>query len=65
MTKPGAGDQALRDGSAFGAKVLSSDEPTGSLRAEIPTDAVDKLATLPAIQSVQLDEDIQRFEPTP
>jgi predicted small lipoprotein YifL len=55
-------ERALR---ALGANVLSVNGPTGSLRAEVPTDAVAQVSALPSVTAVQLDEDIKREEPTP
>jgi hypothetical protein len=65
LAKPGAAAEAVRALTGLGAKVLSSNGPTGSLRAEVPTAVVAQVASLPLVTSVQLDEDIKREEPTP
>jgi hypothetical protein len=65
LAKPRAGADAERALTALGAKVLSSDGPTGSLRAEIPIGAVAQIPALPSVAAVQLDQDVKRDEPTP
>jgi predicted small lipoprotein YifL len=65
LAAPEATGDTGRALTALGANVLSANAPTGSLRAEVPTDAVARVAALPSVTAVQLDEDIKREEPTP
>jgi hypothetical protein len=65
LAKPKAAAAAERELTGLGVKVLSSDVPTGSLRVEIPTDAVAKVPGLPSVAAVQLDRDVKRDDPTP
>jgi predicted small lipoprotein YifL len=65
LTKPGTTADAERALTGTGAKILSANGPTGSLRAEVPTDAVAQVMALPWVAAVQLDQDIKRDEPTP
>jgi len=65
LAKPKAAAAAERELTGLGVKVLSSDVPTGSLRVEIPTDAVTKVPGLPSVAAVQLDRDVKRDDPTP
>jgi hypothetical protein len=65
LAAPGTTADVERALEALGVKIVSADAPTGSLRVEAPVAAVPDLAALPSVTAVQLDQDVQREEPTP
>jgi hypothetical protein len=57
-----AASTGLRD---LGGTVETSDPAVGYIRATVPTAAVERVATLPSVSAIDLDEVIARDDPEP
>jgi hypothetical protein len=65
LAAPGSLGELTRRLSELGATVRSADERLGSVRAEVPAGAVDRIAALPSVTAVQVLEDVELDDPTP
>lgn len=64
-TAPGATERVAAELRGLGASVEASDAAVGYVRVSVPVDAVERAAALDGVSRVDVDEPVERVEPTP